>query len=250
MEVAGEIDSTNSELMRRARAGNCSPTLLVAERQTAGRGRVGRVWHSQGAAPAGAQAQPGAQPLASLTFSFGMALAPRDWSGLSLAVGLAVARSLHPDLGLKWPNDIWLNGRKLAGILIETASVAERRFTVIGVGINILPRDPTGLSTAPAWLQEFLPDIDAAGALVRIAAPLVQAVTLFEQQGFTAFRAAFERRDVLRGQAVSLSDGRSGTALGVDERGALLVHTSAGMQCVTSAEVSVRPTHGAAGSAR
>ena len=250
VEVAGEIDSTNTELMRRARDGACPPTLLVAERQTAGRGRLGRVWHSDDAAVVHKGEGPATGPLASLTFSFGMALAPKDWSGLSLAVGLAVARGLHPALGLKWPNDIWLGGRKLADILIETASVAERRFTVVGVGINILPRDASGLSTAPACLHELLPDLDAAGALLRIAAPLARAMVLFEQQGFTAFRAEFERRDVLRGQCVSLSDGRVGDALGVDERGALLVHTSAGMQRVTSAEVSARPTGARSGGPR
>ncbi len=233
------IASTNSELMERWRAGDCRPSLLVAQRQTAGRGRLGRSWHSLGPAPAGT-AEPA--PLASLTFSLGLPLAPPSWSGLSLAVGLAVARSLHPDLGLKWPNDIWLDGRKLAGILIETAGVAQRRFTIIGVGINILPRDPTGLSTAPACLQELLPDVDARAALARIAVPLLQAIRLFEQQGFSALQAQFERRDVLRGQLVDLSDGRSGTAVGVDENGALRVHTSDGMQRVTSAEISVRPS--------
>lgn len=249
VELVDVIDSTNSELMRRARSGNVSPTLLVAQHQSAGRGRMGRSWHSQGAPSVGTSSQ-SAPPLASLTFSFGIALAPHDWSGLSLAVGLAVASSLHPDLGLKWPNDIWFNGRKLAGILIETAGAAECRFTVIGVGINVAPRDPTGLSTPPACLQELLPEVDAAGALVRVAAPLVQAIKLFEQQGFAPLRGAFERRDVLRGQPVSLSDGRIGNALGVDENGALLVHTSDGMLHVTSAEVSVRPTGARAGGPR
>lgn len=250
VEVVGEIDSTNTELMRRIRAGDCPATLLVAERQTAGRGRLGRVWQSENTAVANQGEGPAPGPLASLTFSLGMALAPKDWSGLSLVVGLVVARCLHPALGLKWPNDIWLDGRKLAGILIETASVAERRFTVVGVGINILPRDASGLATAPACLRELLPGIDAAGALLRIAAPLARAIVLFEEQGFPAFRAEFERRDVLRGQSVSLSDGRVGDALGVDERGALLVHTSDGMQRVTSAEVSVRPTGARSGGPR
>ena len=108
VEVLAEVASTNSELMRRARDGQTEPTLLVAERQTAGRGRLGRAWHS-GRGDA-------------LTFSLGLPLAPADWSGLSLAVGVSVAESLHPQLRLKWPNDLWLDDRKLAGILIETAS--------------------------------------------------------------------------------------------------------------------------------
>lgn len=245
VEVVERIDSTNSELMRRARAGWTAPVLLVANRQTAGRGRLGRSWFSEGA-PAGAGPVDPAR-LPALTFSFGMALAPHDWSGLSLAVGVALADSLHPSLGLKWPNDVWLGGRKVAGILIETANMAERRFTVIGVGINIAARDAAGLSTAPAGLHELAPDLDAPAALLRVAPALVQAVARFETLGFGAFRADFERRDVLRGLAVSLSDGSSGTACGVDGSGALLVHTSAGMKSVTSAEVSVRPAGAPAG---
>ena len=244
VEVVPSVDSTNTELMRRARAARLVPTLLVAEQQTAGRGRLGRSWLSHAAAPAeGRSATPGLLP--SLTFSVGMPLAPADWSGLSLAVGVSVARALHPALGLKWPNDLWLQDRKLAGILIETAATSTGadggRFVVVGVGINIAPRDPAGLSTAPACLQELLPELDAPAVLARVAPPLVQALRLFEAQGFAAFHAEFDRRDVLRARSVQLSDGVTGTAAGVDGRGALLVHTSAGMKLVNSAEVSVRP---------
>lgn len=240
VEAAQRIDSTNTELMRRARAGDVSPVLLVAEQQTAGRGRLGRSWHS---GPAGADtvAAAASGPLPALTFSIGMPMAPQDWSGLSLAVGVAVARALHPALRLKWPNDIWLEQRKLAGILIETAAVGAARQVVVGVGINIAPRDPAGLSTPPAWLQELLPALDAPAALLRIAAPLLQALRQFEVQGFAAFHDAFRQRDLLSGRPVQLSDGTTGTAAGVDGRGALLVHTSAGMKTVNSAEVSVRP---------
>jgi len=240
VEVAGSIASTNTELMQRARAGTVVPTLLVAERQTAGRGRLGRNWHSLPDTP-GADDGGGSGPLGALTFSLGMALAPLDWSGLSLAVGVSVARSLHPGLGLKWPNDLWFDGRKLAGILLETAGTGERRFTVIGIGINILPRDAAGLSTAPACLREIVPALDAPAVLLRIVPALVQAITVFEAQGFAPFRSEFERRDVLRDRAVVLSDGSGGIASGVDASGALLVHTSGGMKSVTSAEVSVRP---------
>ncbi|MEN9468084.1 MAG: hypothetical protein RL081_2085, partial [Pseudomonadota bacterium] len=126
VEVLPQIDSTNTELMRRARAGQIEPVLLVAERQTAGRGRLGRDWSSD------TQAQG-----RTLTFSLGLPLTPADWSGLSLAVGLSVVQSLHPQLRLKWPNDVWLGDRKVAGILIETASVGQDRYVVIGIGINI-----------------------------------------------------------------------------------------------------------------
>ena len=231
VEVLPEIGSTNSELMRRARAGRMEPVLLVAEQQTAGRGRLGRGWASQAGD--------------SLTFSLGLPLAPADWSGLSLAVGVALAESLHPRMQLKWPNDLWLADRKLAGILIETASFGEgsqaQRYAVVGVGINIAPRDAAGLSTAPAWLQEVLPDVDAGSALLRIAAPLVQTLLAFQTFGFAPFQARFNARDALRDRAVTLSDGTSGTAHGTSETGALLVHTARGMSAVTSSEVSVRP---------
>jgi BirA family transcriptional regulator, biotin operon repressor / biotin---[acetyl-CoA-carboxylase] ligase len=227
LEVLQEVDSTNSELMRRARAGRFNPTLLVAEQQTAGRGRLGRQWDSGG-------------PQA-LTFSLGLVLDPQDWSGLSLAVGLAVAQSLHPDLRLKWPNDIWLNDRKLAGILIETASFDDTRYVVIGIGINIEPRPADGLSAAPACLQDVLSGIDAQAALQQLAEPLLSTVKRFEQVGFAPFQSGFNALDVLAGRAVVLSDGQTGTARGVDAKGALLLQTQAGVKKITSAEVSVRP---------
>jgi BirA family transcriptional regulator, biotin operon repressor / biotin---[acetyl-CoA-carboxylase] ligase len=231
VEVVPEIGSTNTELMRRARAGQMEPVLLVAEQQTAGRGRLGRGWTSRAGD--------------SLTFSLGLPLAPHDWSGLSLAVGVSLAESLDPRVQLKWPNDLWLDDRKLAGILIETASFGEgagaRRYAVVGVGINIAPRDAAGLSTPPASAHEVLPGITAGEVLWRLAAPLVQAVQAFETFGFAPFQARFNARDALRDRAVVLSDGTAGTAHGTTERGALLVHTAAGMNAVTSSEVSVRP---------
>ena len=232
VEVLPEIDSTNSELMRRARAGRTEPVLLVAEQQTAGRGRMGRGWHSTAGE--------------SLTFSLGLPLVPADWSGLSLAVGTSVADSLHPAVRLKWPNDLWLQDRKLGGILIETASQGEggsgARHAVIGIGINIMPRDGTGLATPPAALRELLPEVEAGDVLERLALPLVRDVLEFARTGFGPFRERFHARDALRGRAVVLSDGTSGTAQGVDEAGALLVHTAAGLQAVSSSEVSVRPS--------
>lgn len=228
VEILPEIDSTNTELMRRARAGRLDPVLLVAEAQTAGRGRLGRDWRSA--------------PGASLTFSMGLPLAPADWSGLSLAVGLSLATSLHPDIGLKWPNDLWWQGRKLAGILIETASVGAARQAVIGVGVNLAPpADADGLRTPAAGLQELLPAIDAGAALLRIAEPLVRTLKRFETEGFSPFVTGYRERDVLQGREVGLSDGVHGVARGVDAGGALLVHTAAGPQRVTSSEVSVRP---------
>lgn len=252
VEVLPRIDSTNTELMRRARAGQTEPTLLVAEQQTAGRGRLGRVWQSDVGA--------------SLMLSLGLPMAPRDWSGLSLAVGVSVAESLQPTLpplepgqppriGLKWPNDLWLSGdRKLGGILVETASfVAPQaaqpatthgtaaRYVVVGIGINVLPRSGEGMSMPPGSLQDVEPDLDAPAALLRIVPPLVAMLQGFEACGFAPVQPRFAARDVLQGRPVTLSDGQTGTAHGVGEDGALLVHTAQGMQAVTSAEISVRP---------
>lgn len=237
IEVVAEIDSTNAELMRRARAGRLDPMLLIAEHQLAGRGRMGRQWTDH----PDAAGRPGC-----LMFSLGVMLSPQDWSGLSLAVGLSLAESLHPEIALKWPNDLWWHDRKLAGVLVETVSWGgdasrHSRYTVIGAGINIATPESDGLATAPAGLCELAKGVHAAQALQRVAAPLVRALRQFEQHGFAPLRAAFNARDALTEVAVTLSDGQHGTAHGVDASGALLVQTAHGMQRVTSAEVSVRP---------
>jgi len=252
VEVLKEVDSTNSELMRRARAGQTDPVFLVAESQTAGRGRLGRQWHAQAGD--------------ALTFSLGLMLHPADWSGLSLAVGLSVVESLDPQgvlgLGLKWPNDIWVlhtpkHWTKLAGILIETATTQkDERYCVIGVGINIAKPNAQDLSVPGIGLRDlseeaaaktsateavFAPPT-APQALALIARPLLAAVLAFESKGFAPSQAAFQQRDVLRDMPVTLSDGRQGVARGVDNTGVLRVETPQGMQLIHSAEVRVRPS--------
>ena len=243
-EMLPTVDSTNTELMRRFKAGQPEPTLLVAEQQTAGRGRLGRQWHSQRGD--------------SLMFSLGMPLAPADWSGLSLAVGVILADSLdtanapQQRIGLKWPNDLWLvknqtqskTESKLGGILVETATFEGQRYVVIGVGINVRAVEfaaQEASSIAPACLQDLQPEAGVASTLLRVLPPLVQTVQAFAQFGFAPFQARFARRDVLAGRDVRLTDGMHGQAHGVTENGALLVHTSAGMKEITSSEVSVRP---------
>ena len=240
VEIRPELDSTNSELMRRARSGRFDPVLLVAEHQTAGRGRLGRDWHSGVDANSTSPASP------SLTFSLGLPLSPLDWSGLSLAVGLSLVESLHPDLRLKWPNDVYLQGRKLAGILIETVGMPETlgaRYAVVGVGINLQARRSEGLATPPAWLQEVLPGLEAPLCLQRVAAPLVHTLQAFERSGFSPFQARFNARDALAGLELVLSDGLTGVAQGVDRVGALQVMGAQGLQKINSSEVSVRPAH-------
>lgn len=234
VEVLPEIDSTNSELMRRAHSGQLEPVLLVAERQSAGRGRLGRSWN-------GAQGNTQNSNLSALTFSLGLPLEPQDWSGLSLAVGIAVVHALHPRLQLKWPNDIWLDGRKLGGILIETVKVGEVRYAVIGIGINIEAPVADGLRTPPAGLAELLPAVLAPDVLEQLVPTLVRQVQRFEREGFGGMREDFIARDLLYGAEVVCSDGLVGTARGVDAGGALLVHTADGLKKISSAEVSVRP---------
>lgn len=252
VQVQAELGSTNTALLERARDATRAaprPALLVAEAQTAGRGRLGRAW----------QATPGA----SLTFSLALPLAPRGagcWHGLSLAVGLALADALdpqpddaRPQLALKWPNDLWLwdapgQGRKLGGVLIETAGLQagagsgvrpagapEPRWCVVGVGLNVA--DQPG---APASLQALRPDATPPSVLARVAAPLLRALLLFEQQGFAPLQPAYARRDLLAGQPLHTNAGPAGIGAGVDAQGALLLQTAAGLQPITSGEVSVR----------
>ncbi len=269
VEILPEVGSTNTELMQRARAGFTEPLLLAAERQTAGRGRLGRSWNTTG--DAGGPIRAGAD-VPALTFSLGLPLAPRDWSGLSLAVGLAVAQALDPAaerIGLKWPNDLWVQGRKLAGILVETVGFAAPRdpaphglldglyrdashkeapagrYTVVGIGINVAPPVAEGLSTPPAALRDWWPQAEAGQVLGLVAPAVALALLAFEREGFAPLRAAYDARDVLRDRPLRLSDGTEGHGLGVDASGALQLSTAAGVQRVTSAEVSVRPVGGA-----
>ncbi len=219
VEVLPSIDSTNSELMRRARSGLMEPVLLAAEDQTAGRGRLGKGWHSK--------------PGQSLTFSLALPLAPANWSGLSLVVGVSLANSLHADVRLKWPNDLWLHQRKIGGILVETASTGEagqgQRMVVIGVGINVarpevsavaalVPDGSAVTAMAPAGLSEVLVGITPGEVLERVAPALVRDVQAFASQGFAAFAQRFAQLDALQGQAVQLSDGTRGTACGACRR--------------------------------
>jgi len=232
VEILPEIDSSNSELMRRIRDGRTEPTLLVAEQQTAGRGRMGRDWRAvRGDA---------------LTFSLALPLAPRDWSGLSLVAGVAIAESLHPELGLKWPNDLWWQDRKVGGILVETAGpggAGAARSVVVGVGLNIVaPPAGDGLRTPPAGLRELAPGITAPQALGAVVPALARALLEFASHGFAPWQARFAERDVLRGRPVQLSDGRRGTAASVDADGVLRLQTEdGGWESVRSAEVGIRP---------
>ena len=258
VDVVPTIGSTNTALMEQARKGLTTPTLLTAVTQTAGRGRQGRQW--------------AAQPGDSLTFSLGLPLRleliPGGGSALSLAVGLALASALDAALAqldypapvtqLKWPNDLWWQQRKLGGILIEATSAPslspQQRWVVIGVGLNVRPPVPDVPQSAS--LQEHWP-VDAPlltpGQVWTWVAPeLIRAVLRFEQTGFGPLLAAYQARDALFGHPVDLwtrpgsadlasqVPSQSGLAQGVNEQGALLVHTGNQIQTWTSGDVSVR----------
>lgn len=249
VEILPEVDSTNTELMRRARAGRAEPIVLLAESQTAGRGRQGRSWVNQ--------------PGDCLMYSLGLMLKPVDWSGLSLVVGLSIAESLQAagqssqtEIGVKWPNDLWLrDGRKLGGTLIETANVpagtdaacfgagqGAPRFVIMGTGINVRPPQASAALTNPAaCLQALDARWSAPAALQQLLPKLVDDVLAFADHGFAPFASRFALRDVLQGQPVHLSDGRSGTACGVSDDGTLRIRTAQGMEQVLSGDVSVRP---------
>ncbi|MCW7536673.1 biotin--[acetyl-CoA-carboxylase] ligase [Aquabacterium sp. A7-Y] len=237
IEAAAEVDSSNTRLLERARRGDTAPCLLVAERQSAGRGRQGRPWHSA--------------PGASLTFSLGLPCAPRDWAGLSLAVGVALAEALPAGIVLKWPNDLWLRdggraGRKLGGILIETTGLAPGeagRYVVVGVGLNVQPIAAPDGRNAVGALQELEPALTAPALLQRVAEPLLRALLGFEQSGFAPFAARFAVLDALRDLPVRTTHAEApeGVARGVDASGALRLETAAGLRIIESGEVSVRP---------
>jgi BirA family biotin operon repressor/biotin-[acetyl-CoA-carboxylase] ligase len=257
VEAVARTGSTNSDLIERARGWDAAsglppPVLRVAEQQTAGRGRLGRRWW--------------ADPGQALTFSLGLALAPADWSGLSLAVGLAVAEALgefigevpsQPRIGLKWPNDLWLRGddRKLAGILIEAQALRQAepaadgrtpRWAVVGVGINLgLPQaDPAEFRTACACAEELVGDRVAAPPLLhRVAPALLGELLRFEREGLAPRLAAYAQRDVLAGRRVGTgTGGLTGLCLGIAADGELRLRDDTGQEHrIGSGEVSVRP---------
>lgn len=227
-----ECGSTNTEALAHLRGGG-GPLIVSAERQTAGRGRLGRAWQSDDA---------------SLTFSVAVDLpAALDLSGLSLAVGCTLADVLDPAgarVQLKWPNDLFLDGAKLGGILIETVPLRnERRGVVIGIGLNLQPlpadADRNAFASGHAALQTLDPAATAAATLDRLAPALCALLADFETLGFGPWQVAFSKRDLAAGRRVRVGD-QSGFARGVSTRGELLLDTATGMALVSGGELSLR----------
>lgn len=241
LQVLPSTDSTNTQLLN-ATAGR-DPQALLAELQTAGRGRRGRVWRSPF----------GANLYLSLSWSF------PDWpsqlSTLSLAMGVCCARALRrvglEGLALKWPNDLWLNRAKLGGILIEQRGEAGAACrVVIGLGLNVAMSASQAGVLDQAWttVEEGL---QAAGRstpsrntlAASLIAELLSGLERFTADGFASFDSEWAALDLTRGCQVGISgtaEALAGVACGVDADGALLVRTAQGIRAVHAGDVSLR----------
>jgi BirA family biotin operon repressor/biotin-[acetyl-CoA-carboxylase] ligase len=253
LEIAWSIDSTNSELLRRTTPPTgCS--VLLAERQTGGRGRRGRVWSSPLAA----------HLYVSVARSFGGGLA--RLGGLSLVAGVAAVEALHAvgfkEAKLKWPNDLVVSGndglRKLGGLLVEGGGEhAGPARAVIGLGLNVRMPAPAGAEIDQPWCDldtlverahEAEPGARTLPSRNLIAAALLEhllpALDTFDADGLAPFLPRYAAHDALAGAAITLHAGDStqpAIALGVAEDGALRVRLDDGReQRVHSGEVSVR----------
>lgn len=240
LELRDTVDSTNSALMAMAEGGASGGTVLAAEWQPRGRGRLGRPWRS-GIGEA-------------LTFSllWRFQRGAAGLSGLSLAIGMAIARALDqsgaPDVALKWPNDILWRGRKLGGVLTELAGDAlGPTAAVIGVGINVNLSQTTrkGIGQPAADLAEAcgaLPDRNRllAAALLELKGVL----EAFDRAGFAPLREEWQRRHAHQDARVTLALPGGGTisghARGVAEDGALLLEMREGTKRFHSGEISLR----------
>ncbi len=258
-ELLPECASTNALLLERAEAGAPSGTVLIAERQTAGRGRRGRPWLSA--------------PGESLTFSLLWRFAPgTSLAGLPLAAGLALAEALlklcagqaaphttspssnafpcgetqpqpsQARIRLKWPNDVLKDGKKLAGILVEVAS-ATSVAAVIGIGLNLrLPTAmPAELRAQSAALEG---DIDPHFLLASILVELLKTLETFGAQGFAALRPRWTALHAFENAPIRLlsdfSPPREGICRGVDVDGTLLFESGGCIERILSGEVSLR----------
>jgi BirA family biotin operon repressor/biotin-[acetyl-CoA-carboxylase] ligase len=240
LEIVDSVDSTNTLLMRRAQAGAASATVVAAEAQSAGRGRLGRSWHS-GIGDG-------------LTFSllWRFMQGAGFLAGLSLAVGVALARAFEKmgveGIGLKWPNDVLWKGRKVAGILIEMQGDAlGPSAAVIGIGINVRLSDAVRrrIDQHAADLESAVGrGLDRNAVLAAVLRELLDMLELFERRGFAPLRAQWERRHAFQDRAVTvlLPDGQraAGIARGAAEDGALIVESSGALRRFHSGEVSVR----------
>ncbi len=238
LEIAWSVASTNSELLR-CSAPERGVAVLLAERQTRGRGRRGRVW---------------ASPLAAhvyLSVLRGFAGGLSRLGGLSLVAGVAVAEALREagfgGVALKWPNDLVVDGHKLGGLLIEGGGeFAGPARAVIGLGVNVrMPATFAAEITQPWTDLDTLcgEQISRNAVVARILAALLPALDAFEQQGLAPFLARYAALDSLAGREVQVEEGGvlfAGTALGLADDGALRVRIDGSERVFHAGEVSVR----------
>ena len=238
LDVAWSLDSTNSELLRRGMSGPGAQVLL-AERQTGGRGRRGRTWASPLAA----------HVYLSLARRFDGGLA--RLGGLSLVAGVAAAEALraagHAEVGLKWPNDLFAGGRKLGGLLIEGGGEHGGPVqAVIGIGINVRMPEAAARTIGQPWTdlsRLAAGPVSRDAVVVALLARLLPALDLFDAEGLAPFLPRFAALDVLRGREVTVAGGaasESGIALGVADDGALRVDVAGRVRLFHAGEVSVR----------
>jgi len=238
VEVVAETGSTNADLLARLEELN-SPLLLAAETQTAGRGRAGRAWHSA----------PGAALTFSLAWRFDRSLP--ELAGLPLAVGVALAETLAQlgaDAQLKWPNDVLKEGRKLAGILIETGARAKGQplptWAVIGIGLNLSIDGGVAARIGHRVADLSALQMDRNKLLAALLDGLAEALQQFDAAGFGPFVARWNRLHAYAGQLVSIIDHgkvlHEGYAAGVDEGGQLLLQTAGGGVAIVAGDVSLR----------
>ena len=227
--VLDEIDSTNDEAARQLAAGRAAPFAVLARRQTLGRGRFGRTWHSEanGNLYASFAFRPGVSPDRMQTFTL--------WMGANLCELIANFARVTP--GIKWPNDIVFDGRKAGGMLTEARVDADQiRDLVFGLGLNV--NSPPG--SWPGDLGRRAVSLaELAGApldLNRLTAALIGRVLLaysrfVDGDHLATFADLWHRYDVLRGRRVALVEGgrrHAGTVLGVDNEGSLLLRDERG----------------------
>ena len=238
LQVHWQIESTSSALLRQASEGAPDLSVCVAETQSAGRGRRGRVW----------QSQLGGNIYFSLLRRFACGMGAL--SGLSLVAGVALMQALEDcgvvGIGLKWPNDALADGHKLAGILVELGGeFLGPCFAVIGIGVNLRLPDTTGIDQPWTDLARLCGgDLPSRNRLIAcLITRLVAVLDRFGVDGFASLREDYARYDALVGHPVSVrtvAGEVSGIADGVDVRGALRVRRSGQVMTFDSAEVSVR----------
>jgi BirA family transcriptional regulator, biotin operon repressor / biotin---[acetyl-CoA-carboxylase] ligase len=236
----GEVDSTQRVAAELARNGASQGTVVIAERQNAGRGRLSRTWHSPG----------GVNLYMTVILRPHMPLA--EVSRLSLVAGVAVAEALEtivPGLvALKWPNDIWLRQRKAGGIIAEAVTDATQGLlcVLLGIGVNLnlalkdVPPELSGKATSVLIVTGRKCD------RVQFAATLFNLLELrykeAEAGGFSAVRQVYERYFALNGRKVTVIDGRTATAgvvRGIDADGALILETGNGFSRILTGDVTL-----------